>query len=360
MNLGKKLLEDHGIKDFGRILLVKQDVHNDLYYKISPSSADEIIYSSILRSGPVALFSALGADFAVAKVDPAPECNSWQQKSEHCMHNPISYYNKFQRKVERYGLTFDHSKVSTFVDDIAWGNYDIVISIDIAIPSRIIKKHKDICWAYYISEPCMPLYKESLRSPQFEYDLFFTLGFQKNKPAYISDRVLEFPYFLQYAGCFSDLDGCTNPPFSSRHIVSTERHSFLTWTEDQIRAVRSIAGEPKKDFGVLRSLVEAMRTSKFHLRTDGKAIWGNSLVEAAALGALVIASPKLLKHRFAVPELQPNTFEEMLEIMEFLQKDSEFRARCISNQEKMLNDLCFLRPLQDLDDALNKLGKRYR
>lgn len=354
-NIGQQILAQHGIGAPTRILLVKQDVHNDLFCAVSPASPEDIVYSSLMRSGPVALFTALGADFRIVTVDPAPECNVWKQKVTDCKHNPVEYYESFRGPIKRARRTYDHSLVAVSVDDIDWGSYDLVISIDIAVPTRIVEAHPDTVWAYYVSEPCMSLYAASTAEPQFGYDLFLTLGFQLERPAYPSPRVVEFPYFLQYAGCFTDLDGIENPPFDKRAGVSVETHSLKLWNDEQNARVEREVGPVYRGFVDARTKINNLRASKFHLRTDGKAIWGNSLIEAMACGALVVATPTLLKHRLIAPDLIVRDFDDMLKTVRALENETAFRDHCASRQESMLNEICFLRPMRDLAEAMERL-----
>lgn len=51
-----------------KIAFVKQVLYQDLYCASSSASKREIVFSSLRRSGPVALFSALGADFYIAEL----------------------------------------------------------------------------------------------------------------------------------------------------------------------------------------------------------------------------------------------------------------------------------------------------
>lgn len=354
-NRGQELLARHGITTPKRILLVKQEVHNDLYYRVSPAAPEDIVYSSVMRSGPVALFTALGADFAVVKTDPAPECNVWRQKVTDCRHHSVEYFEGFKGEIKRYRHSYDHAKVSVPVDAIDWDSYDLVISIDIAVPTRIVEAHPNTVWAYYISEPCMSVYKASIAEPQFGYDLFLTLGFQMERPAYTSARVLEFPYFLQYAGCFEDLDGVRNPSFEARTGVSVETHSLKLWDEGQNETVDREVGPVFRGWFDLKTKIANLRASKYHLRTDGKAIWGNSLIEAAACGALIVSTPVLLKHRLIVPDLKVKDFDRMLEVVERLETEPDFRQACMLQQDMMLDEICFLRPMRDLAEAIERL-----
>jgi hypothetical protein len=353
-NIGKKLLSENSLPDFGRIALVKQDVHNDLYYRDSPATAKEIIYSSILRSGPVGLFTALDADFIVVKNDPSLECNIWKQKAHDCKHNPEEYYIKFQNCVSRNGKTYDHAPIAKNVDSVDWSKYDIVISIDIAIPTRVIKKYSRIIWAYYISEPCMSFYRESLKAPQFGYDIVLSLGFQRERPLFTSLSILEFPYFLQYVGCFEDLDGVQNLKYEDRNLIAIENHSRKIISTDQISEI-SKYGQPSGSSGELQKLITSLRYSKYLLRFDAKAIWGNSQIEGAVLGALLIGSPSRLKHRLILEELRGDSFEEIISLINRIEADADFRTFCIKRQAELTNYLCFIRPLKDLALAISNI-----
>jgi hypothetical protein len=76
------------------------------------------------------------------------------------------------------------------------------------------------------------------------------------------------------------------------------------------------------------------------------------LIEAAALGALVVGSPKLLKHRIILDQLSVSTTAEAISKMESVMEDEEFRLSCQRAQDELINDICFIRPLTDLAEAM--------
>jgi len=354
MNIGQTILSEAAVR-LGRVALVKQDVHNDLYYRVSPAPPAEIVYSSILRTGPAALFSALDADFIVVHADDSPECALWKQKTSDCRHHDEAYYRFYQGEVSAHGRKFNHAAVSRSVDSVDWSKYDLVISIDIAVPSRIVHSHKSVVWAYYVSEPCMGLYRQSLEGPLFGYDFFFTLwpgGQNVERPI----GVIDFPYFLQYAGCFADLDGTPDPTFEDRRSVSIERHSAPLLSSEDLLAITRI-GKPVWKHGEVRELVANLRNSRFHLRLEGKLLWGNSLIEAGALGALVIGSPVGLKHRTLLRDNWCSSLADAVARMRSLAGDAELRAQIQVAQAELINRRCFTAPLLELTRAIGRLQK---
>ncbi|MEL7528732.1 MAG: hypothetical protein AAFN16_23400, partial [Pseudomonadota bacterium] len=62
-----------------KIAFVKQDVYQDLY--VCPSGtkdAAELLFSSMMRVGPVGLFSKLDSSFFIVEEDFAPECQIYR------------------------------------------------------------------------------------------------------------------------------------------------------------------------------------------------------------------------------------------------------------------------------------------
>jgi len=353
-NVGKRLLRANGLDRGLKIAVVKPDVHNDLYYRTSPASPSEIVYSSILRSGPVALFTALDAHYYVVKTDPNDEgANCWREKVSHCKHHSYERFEQFQGAINRYGRPFDHAAVSIDPHFVDWSRYDIVITFDCAVPAEVRKEHLSVVWCYYVSEGCMPIYRASHESPQHGYDLFLNLGLSHKKPNH-AQHVIEFPYYLQYAGCFEDLDGIPNPAFESRDLISCERHTRKKLTPGDISTLSAFGELYDKDVTV-SDLVGALRKSKYLLRMNAKPLWGNSLAEAMAVGAFVIASPETLKHRLMIDDLSADDIASASKLMDRLERNRQFRADCLSAQNERLNEVCFLRPLRDLFAAYDRL-----
>ena len=63
-----------------KIALLKQDIYQDLYVcPVSEKSAANILFSSMMRVGPIGLMSDLNADFYIVKEEPAPETQIYKK-----------------------------------------------------------------------------------------------------------------------------------------------------------------------------------------------------------------------------------------------------------------------------------------
>ena len=58
--------------------------------------------------------------------------------------------------------------------NVKWEEFDIVVSIDIAVSKKITDAYPQVVWAYFITEGCMRSYKTSIEYPIDGYDLFLT------------------------------------------------------------------------------------------------------------------------------------------------------------------------------------------
>jgi hypothetical protein len=337
-----------------QIAFVKQVVYQDLYCSNSLNRA-ELVFSSFRRSGPVALFSALNADFFIVDTEPDPECAIWQEKARAQL--GIAYYESLKTTIPPDGLLVGHTHPQGYYaikcDSINWGIYDIVISMDISIPQRIIKKYPHTLWAYYIGEGFGPSFKHSYREPIANYDTFLTQDYAE-KTNY-KEHVIEFPYHLQYHGCFHELLGQSSD--YPRHGISLEIHTERFLPKEQQDALNEISPiskrlmlkEPLKD--LINRLIQTKYFIVFIEPAPGirSKIRGNSIPEAIAAGNLVIARKRCLKNISLLSEKTVvNSFQELIEQIRYFEQNPEAYAQELKNQREKLNWFCFERPIKEL------------
>ena len=141
-----------------KIAFVKQVTYQDLYCCATQTSCFDLVFSTFKRTGPVALFSRYQADFFIVDVENEAECGIWKEKAHYCYQHPISYYESLVYKISEWGKIAGHVEpqgtYSIKCSDIDWSDYNIVISVDIAIPEKIVKKYPKILWCYFIGEGC--------------------------------------------------------------------------------------------------------------------------------------------------------------------------------------------------------------
>ena len=322
-----------------KIALVKQTAYQGLY----PESAAGDWISTVLRSGyhlgPFSFLADLGADYFVVRQAPEPETYLWREKFAMDPDPEASFQRRISevRELESSRLMF-HS-----VDDVPWHEYDLVIGIDVPIPSRIVQKSSRTLWAYYSIEAGGLLQKQSLGSPLAGYRLFLNHGFRRyrSRPSNRS-HVLEFPLQFQSSNAWSSLRQAI-PPQPARETILVGAGSW----ED------SLPASPLPWDHLSGSLTPAylaqMFSARFTVHTTSRPRWGNWAIEAAQAGSLFLGNAASLAHlSLLLPGLDCRSLSDASGKISSLLKNPEHLQTLQSRQADLAEELAFRRPLLDL------------
>lgn len=322
-----------------RIALVKQTAYQGLY----PESSSGAWIPTVLRSGyhlgPFSFLADLGADYFVVRQAPEPETYLWREKFATDPDPEASFQRRMSevRELESSRLLF-HS-----VDDVPWHEYDLVIGIDVPIPSRIVQKTSRTLWAYYSIEAGGPLQKQSLVSPLAGYRLFLNHGFRRyrSRPRNRS-HVLEFPLQFQSSNAWSSLRQAI-PSQPGRETILVGAGS----RED------SLPASPLPWDHLSGSLTPAylaqMFSARFAVHTTSRPRWGNWAIEAAQAGSLFLGNASSLAHlSLLLPGLDCRSLADASGKISGLLKNPEHLQALQSRQADLAEELAFRRPLVDL------------
>ena len=322
-----------------RIALVKQTAYQGLY----PESSSGTWIPTVLRSGyhlgPFSFLADLGADYFVVRQAPEPETYLWREKFATDPDPEASFQRRISevRELESSRLLF-HS-----VDDVPWHEYDLVIGIDVPIPSRIVQKSSRTLWAYYSIEAGGPLQKQSLGSPLAGYRLFLNHGFRRyrSRPSNRS-HVLEFPLQFQSSNAWSSLRQAI-PPQPARETILVGAGS---WEE-------SPPASPLPWDHLSGSLTPAylaqMFSARFAVHTTSRPRWGNWAIEAAQAGSLFLGNAASLAHlSLLLPGLDCRSLSHASEKISGLLRNPEHLQSLQACQSDLAEELAFRRPLLDL------------
>jgi len=346
-----------------RIAVVKQDVHDDLYCCTRGSSAREIVSSTIVRTGPVALFTRFNADFILLKTEPDEECNIWKEKWTANHWAPLEYFEGFRDRIP--GRDYGNSRFAVAAADVDWSEFDIVISSDVSVPARITRQFPSVAWCYYVREIKTPSYAASRRQPILGQDLHLNHQFRPRRflrrlPAH----EVEFPYHLQYFACFNEL---FEVPLGdqNRSGVFLEHHSAESFAQnelaplDQFGPVVSTALDlPGKVIDTkarpIRRTIDPeylpyLLGSKYFLKLGGRSTFGTAIVEAVAAGCLAVAATELTGIGFLFSEnTRVSGVNDAVEKLKKLESSPKLFQHELQRQRKMVNHLCFSRPSREL------------
>ncbi len=354
-----------------KIALVKQNVYQDLYVTNSKSPR-EIIDSSIRRCGPVGLLVDCKAHFFIVNVKDNQECNVWKQKFYDCKQEPISFYQNFaNERMNVGGKSISQKELSVDIEDIRWGEYDIVISIDVCFPSSFTKLYPKVLWCYMPGEPCMKIYSKSILKILDGYDVFlnqelpyypityrdwlripfyrsFNLPFYTPKKWKPSKEIqLDFPYTLSR---FDSIERIYSKN-QTKTGIAFEFYSYKQLNVSCLMQDKKLQilkdGMSKK---MERRLVSLTQTKYFVTDSD-QYKRGNGLVEAMSAGCLCLSTKGqyLKNYQKLMGDLGSfNNIDEIFEFIEWLENDSEKFSHHKSEQDKRVNYRCFELPLKRL------------
>jgi len=322
-----------------RIALVKQTAYQGLY----PESSSGAWIPTVLRSGyhlgPFSFLADLGADYFVVRQAPEPETYLWREKFATDPDPEASFQRRMSevRELESSRLLF-HS-----VDDVPWHEYDLVIGIDVPIPSRIVQKTSRTLWAYYSIEAGGPLQKQSFGSPLAGYRLFLNHGFRRYRSRPLNrSHVLEFPLQFQSSNAWSSLRQAL-PSQPGRETILVGAGS----RED------SLPASPLPWDHLSGSLTPAylaqMFSARFAVHTTSRSRWGNWAIEAAQAGSLFLGNASSLAHlSLLLPGLDCRSLADASGKISGLLKNPEHLQALQSRQADLAEELAFRRPLLDL------------
>lgn len=357
-----------------RVAVVKQDCNEDLYCCERGTPVLEMLQSTLLRSGPVALFTEFDAEFLILRTEPDPECQIWREKSDPLGWCPASWFEAFRDHVP--GRDYGQAEYAVDADSVDWNEFDLVVSIDVAVPARITRKYPNVVWAYYVREIKAPSWQRSFETPIEGQDLYLSHRFEPFRRS-SAGHVVDFPYHFQYCGIFHELAGMPWPETSPRRGVFVEYHTARAASDREIDALAEFgsvyAHRPTDDVHdaetgeriPARSMsaegLRALTASKYHVKWGGRSVFGTAKVEAVAAGCLVLSDSARDGTRFLQSDAtMAADFPALLELLRRLERDHEMYERQLARQRKLVDYLCCLRPANDLMVAVRDVRRRKR
>lgn len=360
--------------NFPRIALVKQDCNEDLYC-CSPETAPlEMLRSTLLRSGPIGLFTTFDARFFIVKTEADPECSVWKEKSDPLQWAPQAWFEAFRDRVP--GRDHGQSQFARGVDEIDWSEFDLVVSVDGAVPKRIADRHPGVVWAYYVREIKAPSWHSSFEQPLAGQDIYLDHCFDPRPPRR-AGHVVHFPYHFQRSGIFHELANLA--PLADdggdRQGVFVEYHTARQADPEQLRQLQEFGPVYAKrveddrfdpDTGERipqRSMDEegfaALINSKYHVKWDGRAIYGTAKVEAIAAGCLALSDTGRDVSGFMQSKAtRVSGFESLLAALRRLEASPSLYRRELRRQRALVDYLCYYRPANQLIAAWRHARQR--
>jgi hypothetical protein len=289
-----------------KIALVKQVNYTDLYTNPEATTVLELLESSTMRSGPTGFWPDGKPNFFIVQDQADEESRIWEWKLQFERQNPENYISREKvRALQR--------QRAIAPDDVDWGQFDLVVTIENAIPARITRQFPQTKWATFLEHHRMPQYRQYLRKPPVGYDYFFTQRYGPNpQNLWQGKHAIDISYGFKRPGDVSKLF----PEIEKKPFVHVEDHQNL----ERIRMMAEQHGADPKIFrsshmtscvDYLRSLAESR---VFFAPSSTRPLGGLANVDAVAAGCLVWANKLDLWNPYLVcKEIRSNEILEYLE-----------------------------------------------
>jgi len=285
----------------------------------------------------------LNADYFVVRQTPDPETYLWKEKFAGDPNPEIAF-----RRTEAWQEE-QETKGVVNCDQIRWDDYDLVIGLDIPIPTRIVTKSQRTMWAYYSVEAGGDLHKKSLANPIQGYHLYLNHCFRRYRARpYNKDHVLEFPFTFQSAASWKHLAKETAGGDTNRRGAVVDRASWQSHPGEKPSSMTTLYGDAA-------AYIRLMSSSEFAIRTDPKTRWGNWALEAIQAGCLFLGrADSLAMPGVLLPELIVADLASAHKKIEGLLKNSLHMQSLAQTQAALAEHLAFRRPLMDLTACAKK------
>lgn len=348
--------------NFPRIALVKQEIYQDLY--VCPSTEKDpatILFSSQGRVGPIGLIADLKADFFIVKEEPGKETQIYRKVIPHIAKHLYLLKTQTLDKLpgqafKQPGSSHANGEFAVSCYEIDWGKYDMVISINVSLPTRLVLQYPRTLFGYMIGEANM-----ATRKARFGYDV--TLNQLARGSVNTRCGVIDFPYTF--------LRGNTLEPLMRHYLRRDSRREgvFMEINSTVERPVTQVPlhfkpleelGYPvilhkQKIFDNLLSIYD----SKYFVKMGGRPIRGNSVAEAVSLGSLAIMDRNEIIHKeLIIDECNVKNMDEVICLVNRLEENPREYERLLAKQRDILTRYFFEAPLQSLQNSLK--AKRSR
>lgn len=341
-----------------KIAFAKQDVYQDLYIGGPRDAADSLLFSSIMRVGPIGLFTRFDADFFVVRDDPSPECQSWRELIPHgkpewfeaLRTTPFKDSPLPEARFLRPGRSAPHSDFSVVAASVDWSAYDIVIGINFPFPRTLVAAHPRTLWCYMVGEA-----NRLSDRVHHGYDVCLnqeTRGLVASRPG-----VIDFPYTFVGPDCLETLMQRALGRPSARSGIYIEINSVTkrpAQLEPHLLPLETPSHPLRLHRQNIRENLTELYDSKYFVKLGGRFIRGNSVIEAISCGSVVLMNPAELHHSQLLPrESWVYSVDDAHRKIAELERDPAAYQRLLATQRERVAGFVCDAPWESLCNALH-------
>lgn len=337
-----------------KICFVKQEVYQDLYICPNGSDPGDLLASSAMRVGPYGLFSRLGADFRIVKEEKDRETQIYRKSLPHLANDMWLMRDHTLRELPGMGFAEPGTEntngmYAISAADVDWGTYDVVISVNVSIPRRIVAQYPKTLFCYMIGEANVLLDK-----PRFGYDCVLN---QEGLGREVSEKnwVIDFPYTFLGKSCLEN--------FAEKRFGAVDREGIYPeinmCPERPVESIPAPLAKLSQSFPVrlhrqnISENIRALQRSRFFVKLGGRVTRGNGFVEAISAGCLAVFRKEEVIHANLFLDALSFADESGLEkVIGDLSQDADRVEEMQNQQRELVEKYYFELPLKSIERCL--------
>ena len=313
-----------------RIALVKEACYQDLWVCEQSLGLKSLLETSLLRTGPLGLIDIFDCDFFILETNKSKAAR--KLRSNQIAHLKDNDYAKIENtKSELFNLS--PKEIAKNPNSINWKNYDIVISINFAVPIDIRKRYDALVWICLTGEGKFPISTNS-------WDYFIS----HNCPStpVLKRSIIDMPYTFISSDFFIKNYGKN----SSKSGIYFEVNSFNNIKNHDLKKISPPQKFKKLNIplryhqGTMKSHIDNLIVSKYFVKFEGRPVRGNSFIEAISSECVCFLNYADCYGELMFPKYcyYSDTNELLLKI-NYLEGNEEERLRLISEQKRILDNI---------------------
>ena len=327
-----------------KLALVKEACYQDLWVCDKSEGYKNLLYSSFLRVGPLGLLEIFDGDFYIVKTNKSKIAKNL--RSSQIYHLTEKDYEKIENTIPE---SFHKSsrEIAKNPRSIPWNNYDIVISINFAVPINIRKKYKNIVWICLTGEGKFPVGINS-------WD--YLISHNCPSSPFLDRTIIDMPYtFISSNFLIKNFN--RNKEKSGIYF---EVNSFNThWPSSNNKVIiptnfKKLGIPLRFHNGDMKSHLDQLILSKYFVKYQGRPLRGNSFIEAISSECICFLNYSDCFGKLNLPKFcYYSDINELIQKINILENNNNQRLKLIIEQKNVLDRIILNVDLQ-FQQALEK------
>ena len=316
-----------------KIAFIKEACYQDLWIGDNKDTSSDLIRSTLLRTGPIGLLEIFGSDFFIVKSNNS----NAGQKIKFCQISKDLISKEDYKLIENTKIRINSSRLplrcpndfSLEPEEINWSKYDIVISLNFAVPISIRRKYPTILWTCMTGEGRFPIQSSC-------WDYFISHDYP-NTP-FANLKTINMPYtFIPPRYIFDTFKTSQN-----KKGIYIEINSKISQAENQALFQKFDLLNLNVEFHSeeIDKNLRKLSSSKYFIKLSGRPVRGNSFLEAMSARSLCLLHyndcyGKIPFHQYCYFKDE----KSLVEKLKFLEKNSEFLVELLNYQDLILQNM---------------------